>query len=315
MTKFVRSLQVLLAALAVSLLSALPAAAVAATHAESDCLFGWAESNYAAYFAPRGSPSQSYGPYYLRYYSQTSTYLGVSSETSRLYYLGPLSGNTILDLGDASTWYATAGCGASDLQKAKDMFGELRTTMNSFANDGKTGFLDTRAQAMRTDLEANVTPQGSMVADILVALNRATNMYEDARAYSASNTQGLYVSGSRLIRPGGNPYDVWYGYGSYEQCQTDSATGVTSTVTCVRAGSGSADRIGNRINAVGVALTAGTAANQYSYTVRRYYMPVTYTASGSPIIGTMSLAKNALLSTSTSPVYLPVGSGHCQDGH
>ncbi|TRZ70285.1 MAG: hypothetical protein D4S02_00725 [Rhodocyclaceae bacterium] len=74
----------------------------------SDCLFNWAELNYATYFAPRGSQSQSDGPYYWRSYSQTSAYLAVFS--GKLYYLGPASSNAAVDLGAASTWYSTAGC-------------------------------------------------------------------------------------------------------------------------------------------------------------------------------------------------------------
>lgn len=76
----------------------------------SNCLFNWGETNYASLFAPRGAQSQNFGPYYFRYYSQTNAYLGVSSDNSHLFYLGPLSSNALLDLGVVSTWYATAGC-------------------------------------------------------------------------------------------------------------------------------------------------------------------------------------------------------------
>jgi len=44
----------------------------------------------------------------LRFYSQTNSYLAVTSNS--FVYLGPLSGNQMLDLGSATTWYATAGC-------------------------------------------------------------------------------------------------------------------------------------------------------------------------------------------------------------
>lgn len=77
---------------------------------KADCLFNWAESNYASLFAPRGTQSQSLGQFYLRYYSQTNAYLGIASDTTHLYYLGPLSANSLLDLGPVSTWFATAGC-------------------------------------------------------------------------------------------------------------------------------------------------------------------------------------------------------------
>ena len=78
------------------------------TQMSSDCLFNWAEVNNATYFAPRGSRSQSDGSYYWRSYAQTNAYLAVFS--GKLYYLGPASGNAALLLGDAATWYATAGC-------------------------------------------------------------------------------------------------------------------------------------------------------------------------------------------------------------
>jgi hypothetical protein len=77
-------------------------------NAQADCLFNWAEAHYAPLFAPSGTASLSFGPYYLRYYSQTKAYLAISG--SDLYYLGPLSSDTILDLGAATTWYAAAAC-------------------------------------------------------------------------------------------------------------------------------------------------------------------------------------------------------------
>ncbi|TRZ57185.1 MAG: fibronectin type III domain-containing protein, partial [Rhodocyclaceae bacterium] len=72
-------------------------------NSKSDCLFNWAENEYGALFSPR-TQSLTFGPYYLRYYSQTSSYLAVTSNS--LVYLGPLSGNQLLDLGSATTWYA-----------------------------------------------------------------------------------------------------------------------------------------------------------------------------------------------------------------
>lgn len=92
----------------VSVLKLHPAATTSNPNALSDCLFNWAEANYAPLFAPSASASLSFGPYYLRYYSQTKAYLGVAS--GELFYLGPLSSNVLLSLGAASGWYATAGC-------------------------------------------------------------------------------------------------------------------------------------------------------------------------------------------------------------
>jgi|GEM_PF-2381064 len=75
-----------------------------------DCLFGWAEQNYAAYFQPVAPLSGTYTPYYYRFYGQSGAYLAVSSSDSHLYYLGPLTSNAILDLGAVSQWLATSGC-------------------------------------------------------------------------------------------------------------------------------------------------------------------------------------------------------------
>ncbi len=85
-------------------------ALLSSPNALADCLFTWAESNYASLFAPRGAQSATLSPYYYRYYSQTNSYVGVSAADNHVYYLGPASGNAILDAGAAATWYAQAGC-------------------------------------------------------------------------------------------------------------------------------------------------------------------------------------------------------------
>ncbi len=75
-----------------------------------DCLFNWAESTYPTLFAPAGAGSANAAPYYYRYYSQTGAYLAASSADYHVYYLGPASNNSILDVGALSTWLATANC-------------------------------------------------------------------------------------------------------------------------------------------------------------------------------------------------------------
>ena len=82
--------------------------AIDTSKALSDCLFNWAETNYPSYFAPGGFPSHDNAPYYWRSYANTNANLVVSA--GKLYYLGPLSNNTLADLGVASIWYSTAGC-------------------------------------------------------------------------------------------------------------------------------------------------------------------------------------------------------------
>lgn len=77
---------------------------------QSDCLFSWAERIYPSLFAPAGATTNALAAYYYRYYSQTHAYLATSSADNHLYYLGPLSGNSILDAGAVSGWLSTAGC-------------------------------------------------------------------------------------------------------------------------------------------------------------------------------------------------------------
>lgn len=87
--------------------SAPSAPATATTKQQSDCLFDWFETSFPDFLAPRAL-SQSTGPYYYRYYSQTGAYLAINSNT--LLYLGPLSANAVLPLGDVVAWYASSRC-------------------------------------------------------------------------------------------------------------------------------------------------------------------------------------------------------------
>jgi hypothetical protein len=75
----------------------------------SDCLFNWAEMTYSTQFSPPAA-SNTLAPYYYRYYSQTHAYLATSSADNHLYYFGPVSNNSVLDVGALPTWLATAGC-------------------------------------------------------------------------------------------------------------------------------------------------------------------------------------------------------------
>jgi len=83
---------------------------VPAFNSQSDCLFNWAEITYASFFAPAGAVSNTLAPYYYRYYPQTNAYLGTSSADNHVYYIGPLSNNSILDVGAMSPLLSTAGC-------------------------------------------------------------------------------------------------------------------------------------------------------------------------------------------------------------
>lgn len=77
---------------------------------QTDCLLNWAESNFPSWFAPVGATSTTLTPFYYRYYELTQAYLGASFADNHLYYLGPLTGNLILDAGPLATWLSTSSC-------------------------------------------------------------------------------------------------------------------------------------------------------------------------------------------------------------
>lgn len=194
----------------------------------------------------------------------------------------------------------------SDVDLAKAMFAELRTTLNSFSNGSQTGFLNTQAQRMSADLNANVAPEMGRVGRRLNALQVSIDTFEDAKLYSSpGNTNGFlpgFAPGTStpvLIRENGFPNAVWNGFGNWNYCRTDADTAVAVTkVVCSFAGPDSADRINNRIKLVTFELTR-SAAGQYSYTATRYNRGVTLSA-----FGDVTGVGPAVIATG-----VPVGSG------
>lgn len=74
----------------------------------AECLFGWAEKNYPALFAPAGVATAVTGVYAYRHYPATNSYLGVSTVNNRVYYLG--ADGQLQDEGPLSDWLPKAGC-------------------------------------------------------------------------------------------------------------------------------------------------------------------------------------------------------------
>lgn len=203
-----------------------------------------------------------------------------TAESAIIIAAAPLAPNT--DVSKITASYL------SDLSLAKAMFAELRTTLNSFAN-GSTGFLDTQATRMNADLSANVAPEMTKVAGRISTLGTAMAMFEDGKASTGGLVSGTAPDGSAaLVRQSGSIQAVWYGYGSYDYCWTDSATGVNNKVSCSHAGTDSADHVNNRIKFVVYELT-GTV-NNYTYTATRYNRSVTQNVNGGITLGTATLA-------------------------
>ena len=85
----------------------LPKAGCQALPSLSECVFNWAETNYAALFAPSKPPTSNWNVYTYRYYSATNAYLAVSSADYDLYYQGP--DGILQDEGPLSNWLVK-GC-------------------------------------------------------------------------------------------------------------------------------------------------------------------------------------------------------------
>ncbi|MFZ5774707.1 MAG: peptidylprolyl isomerase [Thermodesulfobacteriota bacterium] len=73
----------------------------------SDRLFNYLEAAYPQYLSPSpSSQSATAAGYYYRHYPAASSFLATSSGS--LYYLGPLSGDTVVGLGTLDDWLASA---------------------------------------------------------------------------------------------------------------------------------------------------------------------------------------------------------------
>jgi endonuclease/exonuclease/phosphatase family metal-dependent hydrolase len=74
----------------------------------TQCLFGWAEKNYSGLFSPAGAPSLVDFTTTYRYYWQTNSYLGLSSETNHVVYA--VGNGQWVDAGPYDYWMGQAGC-------------------------------------------------------------------------------------------------------------------------------------------------------------------------------------------------------------
>lgn len=76
-------------------------------YADSDRVFNWAQHALPQYLSPNAT-TQLLSGYYYRYYSSSASYLAVVESTRELLYLGPLSDNTLLNLGQLADWLVQA---------------------------------------------------------------------------------------------------------------------------------------------------------------------------------------------------------------
>lgn len=82
----------------------------AATLAETNTVFGYAETQYPQWFPATQSTLTSNDGYLYRYYPSTGNYIGVINERVNVY--GPITGNTLVDVGAFSTYLNLANASA-----------------------------------------------------------------------------------------------------------------------------------------------------------------------------------------------------------
>lgn len=75
-----------------------------------NCFFDWAERSFPGLFAPAGAATRVWESNDYRHYAGTQSYLIRSPASEHLYYLGPVTGQSVVDLGPLPNWLAAAGC-------------------------------------------------------------------------------------------------------------------------------------------------------------------------------------------------------------
>jgi hypothetical protein len=179
---------------------------------------------------------------------------------------------------------------------AKNLFSELRTTLSSFANNSKTGFLNNQAARIDADMKATVAPESAKLFNRLDAVGAAISVYDASQSGTAPGTVGFpgETVAPAWVRISGNFNNVLARVGGFEYCYTPSAS---ASVTCFHAGSDSADysTTPTKIKFVKYVLTP-TGNNNFTYTAVRE---------------NRTWINNALSTTGTAPTSpsVPSGSG------
>lgn len=93
--------------------------------ATDDCLMDWFEANYSTFIQPAGATSAYLGPYYYRFYAQTQSYLATNLDDGHVYYMGPATNNSIVDLGPASGWLSNTSCMSGSDEEIRQYFDML----------------------------------------------------------------------------------------------------------------------------------------------------------------------------------------------
>jgi hypothetical protein len=263
-------------------------ATFANTGTTSDCVFNWAETAYPQYF-PTGAYSATATPYYYRYYATTATYLAISSPDNSLWVLGPVTGNSPLNIGPLATFTTMAGC-SSGLSAPSGValaeVGMQTVGSTSFASSSKL-LINWTAPSGYTIDHYEITATESLMNTSVTVTASAPATSATVTPLKASTSYSIVVkackdsacasSGSAAAVSATTPGEYWQLQGTGNSVST-----LTSPVSDGNA----------RLSATRFGPEAGAAAN----TVQFYYGPLR--------VSGQSMATSGVVSSSDSASYL-----------
>lgn len=207
------------------------------------------------------------------------------------------------------------------LQKAKAFFGELRSTLSTYLNGGKVGYLDKKAQQASDDFREPLATNMDSLVGRLDGLQTGVDTFVVAKNPAAYPDFPLVEgvdpldSTKRVLRyrKGGNLYTaIHFGQG-FTSCWTDTNVSAdVSKVICVRtAGSGSYNAAKDRMRLYRYEVTpVAGATNTFDYTATRVNSKVIRDTNNMPIgLEPSTKVVDDLNTTATNTVYIPAGSG------
>ena len=224
----------------------------------------------------------------------------------------------------------------SNVNLAKALFSNLRTTFLSFSNVNGTGFLNTMPVSVSSDLSTNVTPNMQRVEDRFNAMVEAVNFLQSianpasvptllpvpssvasaasATAVVASAPNITFPSGTVFTTTSGSLTNVFNGTGNYLACYANSGSvNSVASATCVGANPSSVEfttGTSGKLKAVVITMLQPASGSAYTYSAARYNVPFTIIGGTSLSLATLTRAYNNYYTLNTNaPVYLPMGFG------
>jgi uncharacterized protein YkwD len=240
-------------------------AAVAQTSPTPDQLFNWAESTYSTLF-PAGPTSQVIAQYTVRAYT-TGNYLGIAD--GRLYALGPITANQLLDLGPVSQFTCQVLPTAAGCPGAPVATDQSTCDLPNFQTDLLNIVNQHRAAGAQCGSSGSFAPAPALVWNTtmgIAALGHSNDM-QQRNFFSHTGSDGSNP-GARLTSAGYN----WRTYGE------NIAAGQATIQSVVSGWMNSPGHCANIMKAsfreIAVACVKGTNANTY----RTYWTMVLGTA-------------------------------------